>query len=81
MDIQQTTKNLDALQKKADDIKQQRNKLEGEAQALKNRLSELETRSENEVGVNVSELPSVILDYESKIEKYTLEIETILGNV
>jgi len=79
MEIQDITKKLEKLQLKAEEIKQQKSKLEGEAQALNNRLVELEERSIQETGVKIAELPRLITGYETKISDYMKEIENILG--
>lgn len=79
MDTQEITKKLDALRKKAEDIKQQRSKLEGEEQALQNRISEIEKRAKDDTGEDISALPGMIEEYEKKILDYVQKIENILG--
>ena len=79
MDTQAVTKRLDELQKKAELIKQQKSKLEGEAQALQTRLNELEEKVRIEAGVEVKELPNLIKGYETRIENYMKEIEEVLS--
>jgi len=80
MDVQETIKKLDLLQKKADEIKSKKNKLEGEEEAAYKRLKELEERSLKEIGVPVDELQNVVDEYTTKVENYTSEIEKLLGN-
>jgi len=78
MDTQEITKKLETLRRRAEDIKQQRSKLEGEEQALQVRISEIEKRAEDEAGAKISALPDMIKEYEDKISGYIKKMEEIL---
>lgn len=79
MDTQEITKKLEGYQTKADSLKQQKSKLEGELESLTKRKEELEAKSLSEVGVPITELGQVITEQETKINTRMAEIAQILG--
>lgn len=81
MTMQDITRELEALRKKADDIRQLKSKLEGEKSAVEGRMAELEKKAEETAGVSIDRLPDLIHENEAKIEKYISEIKKMLGGV
>lgn len=79
MDTQEITKKLEGYQTKADSLKQQKSKLEGELESLTKRKEELEAKSLSEIGVPITELGQVITEQETKINTRMAEIAQILG--